>query len=300
MSSIVGIRTYRWGDEEQRLYDTLHPVLGDNLVAIVQNPATGLDLPLDMIALTDDWLDEQGLRQVSNWGWRCGDYAYYALRAGRPGYDFYWMIEPDVFFSSSPAPFFAAFEDIGTDVLGLEVREFGRDHRFARGMPDMDLYVAIFALTRISARALDRLFDLRVASAGDDVLKRDYPNDETFVFSNAVADPEFSVGELREIAPEWFAESTFATDPDILVDSLVAGNVPAGRLYHPVRSREGFRGALAARLTTRLKFLEYMAPSLAELDDEDIDTVIMQTGAVLRRHIKRARRIGWAEKRKID
>ena len=33
-------------------------------------------------------------------GWRCGDFSYYCAFSKKSNYDFYWMIEPDVFINS--------------------------------------------------------------------------------------------------------------------------------------------------------------------------------------------------------
>lgn len=297
MKTCVGIRTYRWGDEEQRLFDALHPVLGDDLVAVVQNPGAEFSAPADVVPLTTDWIEEQGLRKVSDWGWRCGDYAYYALRGARPDYDFYWLVEPDVYFSTSPAPFFAAYEGDTTDLLALDIETYPRDHRFARGMPDIPLYRAIFALTRISGRTLDRMFALRKAARDANVQRRDYPNDELFLISNTIADPSLSTGNLRDVAPDWFDGSSFETDPDLLVDRLEAGDALPGRVYHPARSRSEYRRSLASRLSNRVGFLRNMTDTLAHFDDGDIDDVVSQAGANLRRHLRSARRSGWNEAR---
>ena len=39
-------------------------------------------------------------------GWRCGDYCYYAMHHALTGYDFFWLVEPDVKICTSDASYF--------------------------------------------------------------------------------------------------------------------------------------------------------------------------------------------------
>lgn len=270
MTALVAIRTHRWGPDAARLHAQLAPVLGDRLVTVFHGTPPA-DLPLAAVALDDAWLAANGLRGPADWGWRCGDYFLYALRRACPGADHYWLIEPDVLFSGDPAGFFAATDALAQDVLGVRVGPMRADHRFSRGLPGMAHHRAIFALVRFSGRAIDRLFPLRQAYAAGPTGPRFFANDEVFCFSHALADPDLSVASLADLVPDWFADDAVQTDPDILDETLAGRSRPG--VFHPVRSRDSFRGALAARLAGNTGFLRAMAPSLALLSEDDLAAI---------------------------
>ena len=117
MSTLAAIRTYKWGEDEQRFFETLSPVFGDDLVAVYQNLGDA-ELPCRAVNLDKAWLSANGLSPIKNWGWQCGDYAFYRQRDAYPLYDFYWLIEHDVYFSSDPSDFFERFESQKQDVFG--------------------------------------------------------------------------------------------------------------------------------------------------------------------------------------
>ena len=86
--------------------------------------------------------------------------------------------------------------------------------------------------------------------------------------------------------------STFTTNPDMLVEQLHGQGLADGRVYHPVRSRDGCKGALASRLTARIGFLGNSADMLSYFDDDDIEDVVRMAGETLRRKMRNVRRAG--------
>lgn len=292
MRSLVGIRTHRWTDEEERLYQRLHPVLGDDLVAVVHNPSENFKAPIPIVPMTDAWVANEGLRHDVEYGWLCGDYAFYALRAERPDYDFYWLVEPDVYFSSSPDGFFKSFDTVETDLLGLDPRPFHFGHRWTEGMPGgMDFIYAIFALTRMSGRALDTLKPLRVEMGKRDIFKRKYPNDELFSYSHVNSDPDLTVGNLRDHAAEWFQDSVFDTEPDMLIN-VIEDKQLSNTVLHPVRSIDAVKSSLAKRLTGRTIYVQRMSETFAYFTDQDIDDVLEDVKKELRHKMAVSRNKG--------
>ena len=73
MRTIAAIRTHHWGEDAERVYGQLHPVFGDDLVAVFHNRAPGFQPPLPVVDLNDAWVAGHGLRHVPDYGWRCGD-----------------------------------------------------------------------------------------------------------------------------------------------------------------------------------------------------------------------------------
>jgi len=274
MKQIAAIRTNKWTEEEERLLASLQPAFGEDLVVVFHNRPEGLEIPVEVVDISDEWVVSSGLRLVSDWGWRCGDYFYYRLRTARPEYDYYWLIEPDVYFSADTAEFFERFDGERGDALGLKpVKYKATAHRFATSLVDMDIYQAIFALTRFSGKALDHLFDKRVESA--DLLHgpRFYPNDELFSFSHIHAHPGMTISDLAAHASDWFEHGIFTPDPDVLYDVAKDWAADKSWAMHPVRGRETYKKALTTRLYSHIGFLRRHKQSLAQLNDADIEEI---------------------------
>lgn len=277
MTTFAAIRTHRWGEDEERLAALLLPVFGDRLCVVFHNRPADLMPPLPVVDMTDAWVRANGLRVTHDYGWRCGDYAFYALRQARPGADHYWLVEPDVMFTGPVADFFAGMEDVAADALGVRFAEVSPQHRFARTMPPgMPLMRAIFALTRFSGRALDRLWTLRRAYSATRVMPRNFANDEIFAFSHLGVQPDMVLAAVADLAPDWFADTTVETDPDMLIDVLHGRTAPG--VFHPVRARASFREAVAKRAAGQAHFFAAMRPSLAHLTDEDIAAIAADIG----------------------
>lgn len=272
MRAIAAIRTNRWSEDEERLLAALRPVFGEDMAVVFHNRSEDLMPPLPVVDIGSDWVKGAALAAVPDWGWRCGDYFYYALRSAEPGYDYYWLIEPDVHFTSPPADFFARFADVTADALGYALGSFTRDIRFTRGLPGLSHYQAIFAMTRFSGRALDRLFAARRDLSRAPLSLRNYPNDEIFCFSNVMNDKELDCRRLEEFAGDWFEDSQFTPDPDLLYD-LVRVSASSGKVMHPVRGRDAFVSALGKRLSANTGILGRMDASIEALSAEDIERV---------------------------
>lgn len=275
MSKLAVIRTNRWTEDCDRLHAALHPVFGDDIVTVFHNPPEDAQAPCEIVPIGDDWVTGAGLFPIHDWGWRCGDYALYRAREAKPGYDFYWMIEPDVAFSADPAGFFALFEDRGEDALGAWYGPPKKaDFRYARGIKGHDPMQAIFPLTRFSGRALDWLFKQRVEYGRSNVKPRIFANDELFCFSYVNGNPKLTAGSLTEIAPQHFRPDGFRTNPDILRDVAESSGYYAGQVLHPVRGREAFKTELTKMLVHSFRFLDHMAPSVAQLSPEELEQII--------------------------
>jgi len=280
MKTLVAIRTHNWGADAQRLCDRLLPALGDRLVVVFHN-RKGQSLPVPGIDIADGWPAGQGLFEPEDWGWRCGDYFLYALRQARPDADFYWLIEPDVHFTSDPAPFFAAFEAVTADLMGSDIAPFHERMRFARTLEGKALLRATFALTRMSGRLIDRLFLARQDQGRAATSARFYPNDELFSYTTANDLPGFTLASLEDHAPGWFEGTAIVPSPDRLLDE-VSLNVPPGRVLHPVRSRDSLINALVGRVVDATAFLSRSQGALAMLTPQELDSIAFSVAQRLR------------------
>jgi len=272
MRAAAAIRTNKWTDEERRLLAVLQPVFGGDVFVVFHDRPEGLTLPVPVVDVSSAWVESQKLTVVPDWGWRCGDYFYYALRAAVPEYDQYWLIEPDVYFTRPAQSFFSAFEAAPEDVLGYDFGPFTRDMRFTRGLPGVAHHRALFAMMRLSGRALDRLFLQRQKLSRQVIGQDQYPNDEIFVCSMAANDKRLSCGRLEDYAPSWFDSVQFATEPDLLVEHVAAG-YPEGRVLHPVREKDVFKKAVAKRLSSNVSILIRLRKSLDYMTKEDLKEI---------------------------
>lgn len=272
MTQIAAIRTHKWTDAEARLLEQLRSAGFAEVCVVFHNRAPGIEPPCDVVDLSAEWAQSQGLRATHDWGWRCGDYFFYALRAAKPGYDHYWLVEPDVFFLGEASTFFSRFDGVEADLLGLDPEPIV-EHSFATTMPNMDHYRAIFALTRLSGRALDRLLPLRVENCKVPIGKWRFANDEVFVYSHAMADESLSVGNLRDHAPDWFEGAQFDTAPDILEDAARANSDTQGKVLHPVHGKTAFKSEVAKRLISRVNFLRKLEEGWDHLTDADLKDI---------------------------
>jgi hypothetical protein len=288
MRTLAAIRTHHWGEDARRLHAQLAPVFGEDLVVVFHNRPADLELPLPVIDINDDWVAGQGLRLVPDWGWRCGDYFLYALRAARRDADFFWLIEPDVYFSADPAPLFARLAGAGHDALGVQVEALPAEHEFMRRAEGRQLHRAIFAFSRWSAPVLDWLFDLRRRCSAELDPARKPLNDECFCFTSLIEQDRFSLAGIAELVPDLVNPATIQTDPDILVEMVRddAGSI----VHHPVRERAGFVAAASLRMATRaIKHNDFILPGLRHLSEDDVHDMCRQVGVHLARHLLQQR-----------
>ena len=284
--SVIGIRTNKWTVNEQRVFDALSEYWGDDIKVVFHNRPEDCVPPCGVVDINNTVIEKMQLRVIHDWGWRCGDYAYYALRQAHPDYDYYWLIEPDVFLSGDARAFFSLFEAEGADVIGLDVAEFDPKHRFATHVGNAKPMRAIFALTRFSGAAIDFAYKRRVNYASKSVPPYNYANDELFMFSHTLSRNEFKLGQFRDIAPTWFADVQFDTNPD-LIDPLVEKDLNGqNKILHPVVDRMTFARALAKRMVGRTGVLGQNKTELRALSSSELDLLADYARDELRNHLR--------------
>jgi hypothetical protein len=238
------------------------------------------------VDINDAVIEKMQLRVIHDWGWRCGDYAYYAIRKAHPDYDYYWLIEPDVFLSGDARAFLSLFESESADVIGLDVAEFDPNHRFATHVGNAKPMRAIFALTRFSGATIDFAYKRRVNYASKSVPPYNYANDELFMFSHTQSRDEFKLGQFRDIAPTWFSDVQFDTNPD-LIDAMVEQDLKGqNKILHPVVDRMTFARALAKRMVGRTGVLGQNKTELRALSSSELDQLADYARDELRNHLR--------------
>lgn len=286
MSMVVALRTNKWTVNEQRVCDQLHAILGDTLKVVFHNRPVDFTPPIACVDINDTVITDMGLRTVSDWGWRCGDYAYYALRKAYPDYDHYMLVEPDVYFAGDPAAFFDHLARFSHDVIGLRIEDFDPKHIFARRVGDVAPKRAIFAMTRFSGRALDYAYDKRQAYSARAIPEAAYSNDELFTFSHVLAHGDMTVADFADIAPAWFSDAQFDTAPDLLIEHVDHDFANQNKILHPVVDREFFKIALAKRMVGRVGILGRSARALHSMTEQDLDDIADIARGQFRQHLR--------------
>jgi len=273
MKSIAAIRTNRWTEEEERLLDSLNEAF-ETVIVVFQNRPKDISLPIPVVDVNDATLKKLGLGFPTTWGWQCGDFFYYSLRQAFPDFDHYWLVEPDVVFTANCRNFFEAFEQCEDDVLGYQPSPFPNDaHPFLETLQHLTPYRAIFALTRFSGLALDRLLELRRVNSKIPVSPRGFANDELFMFSYAHADNMLRIGDLNDFAPNWFAGAELTTNPERLLEEVLSNPQNTGKVFHPVRTKDRYKEALATRLSNKNGFLRRMKRELQYMSNDDMSDI---------------------------
>ena len=212
-----------------------------DVYAVADETRAPLDFgPIPKVSLTPAVISDLGLYAgAPNLLWRCGDYGLYAARRAVPQYDGFWMIEPDVRVNADrPSDVLARFPGPGeVDFLAGRLRPAEADWDW---MVTMDpaggpIWRCLFAVTRVSARAIDLLHETRLrASAAQVAEGRDpklWPNDEAFV-ATTLAHSGLCVRDLNDFGPVYDEAGFSFWFP--LSEREVAASGREGFIYHPV------------------------------------------------------------------
>ena len=113
-----------------------------------------------------------------------------------------------------------------------------------------------------------------------------YANDELFMFSHTLSRDEFKLGQFRDIAPTWFADVQFDTNPD-LIDALVEQDLKGqNKILHPVVDRMTFARSLAKRMVGRTGVLKQNKTELRALSSSELDQLADYARDELRNHLR--------------
>lgn len=201
-----------------------------------RGPVSAWDCP--KIILTDTLLDGIGLAErPQNWGWLCGDFCYYAAQQAFPDYQFYCLLDADLFMSAAAAENLVALLAVsGQQALAVRLGAQAAPPRYSRGLAEVGLPAdlgCIFPFSRVHSAVISRMHDLRCQTFS---APNGAPNDEA-ILAGAVALGGFSAAALDQIAPELFGPASFDTNPPHLFEGISQG-VNDTRIYHPVATAD--------------------------------------------------------------
>jgi hypothetical protein len=250
--SLVIVRTHRADAASLAAYDRYAALPGLEVVFCVDERAGAADMAgRAKIGFNLATLDAMGLYAHPDYGWRCGDYCYYVVRAARPDYDAYWLVEPDVLVhADDPGEFFGRFALEAADLLAPQLGPADLSWYWTAtitrlGMPP---FRCIYPLTRLSARAIDHLHELRrCLSADPEAARHDaWPNDEALTAS-ALMQGGFACRDFNHDGRRCYTEESLGFS--VLIDeAVVHAKPPDGLIYHPVRPFAPWFDREAARI----------------------------------------------------
>lgn len=200
------------------------------------------------VGITSQSLESLDLHPHERAGWQCGDYVYYHVLAHLPQYDFYWMVEPDVFIGfREVSDLFAIFRDARQDLiapkLGPRPRRWGWTDAVSDG--DEPVFGACVQFTRLSAPAIASLHRARSEARRRPGPKegRAWPNDEAFI-GTMTARLGYTSCDVNAVSPvPIYRPETFRTGNPILLDDVLS-RPDADLLLHPVLPREKYLAKL--------------------------------------------------------
>ena len=106
------------------------------------------------------------------------------------------------------------------------------------------------------------------------------------MFSHTLTNPTFNLGQFREIAPTWFADVQFDTNPDLIVDLVEQDLNGQNKILHPVVDRQTFARALAKRMVGRTGVLKQNKTELRALSSSELDQLADCARDELRNHLR--------------
>ena len=209
---VFAIRAHEPSRAVARLHAVLAQALPESRVVVVVDELHGAarcawPAEYELVPIDDALLESLELRtDIADAGWRCGDYAYYAL-ASALDFEHAWLIEPDVGFEGVDVRgLFSGFSGSAADLIAADVRPApGWSWAFqltVRGVESP--WRCFFPMTRMSRDAIGSALRLRRRIQWIDGGSYGHPNDEGIVAS-AVAADGLVWEDLRGAEPQLFA-----------------------------------------------------------------------------------------------
>ena len=166
--SAIGIRCHNIGPNEKKLYSFYKEYFGgENTFFVLNIKDTEREIPTEynkIIFNKNTVLDPEDLFWPQDAAWRCGDYCYYAMWHCLRGYEFFWLIEPDVKICTDTAKeFFSEFEDSNHDFIAPYFGVAGEKLPFFKTAKflEADPHTCLFCITRFRVRAIPNLLKIR-------------------------------------------------------------------------------------------------------------------------------------------
>src|SRR5690606_27325116 len=74
------------------------------------------------LIVREDYLKKNNLEKINKTGWHCSDYILYARNDYFPNYDYYWIIDDDLYLNLDMNQFISKANSLNYDCLGTDFR----------------------------------------------------------------------------------------------------------------------------------------------------------------------------------
>lgn len=236
-SQAIVLRTHYYDESCKSLLRFLEKSLGFDIIIAADETKFNVDVDKwPKVSLTYDSLSSLGLYLPEETPWLCGDYFLYLVRQQFPQYDYYWMLEPDVYFNMpSPEGFFRKVSSCSFDYFVMHFSKKDESWPFYKRVKPFcsEVYGGPFPIVRLSARAIDYLLQERKEMSKLNWEGKKYPNDESFTASFLMKGG-YSCSDFNTVCDgQVFAtKKSFSTRDPWFVGELES-NAPDGLIYHP-------------------------------------------------------------------
>ena len=243
----IAVRCHQVGGIEKNLYLYLQEYFGkENTFFVINTDSSEAKCPdgFNSVVFNHDViLSSQELLWGDNTGWKCGDYSYYALWHALSGYEYFWLVEPDVKFCSEKASdFFSEFE---SQNIGFIAPMFGKANtnlpfyasaRYLEAEP----MSCLFPITRMKCTNIGAFFGTRKKLSEKFMKERIpehlYPNDEIFIATVAM---RLGIGCAPMNKLSSFDFAMFFSNEKAFLDEDVSG-VKGKFMMHPVLDKTSY------------------------------------------------------------
>ncbi|WP_162302616.1 hypothetical protein [Salinicola lusitanus] len=200
-------------------------------------------------------IDRLGLYRHEKSAWLCGDYFLYHVLSSVPDYDYYWLVEPDVYFDFDDiSEFLRPLDEVAKDYVVMHYGERRSNWAWYDTVSPYfeTVYGGPYPLVRLSKAALHFMLAQRqkLSSEYQKTESGRWPNDEAFT-ATFLANNKFKCSSFNDLGVGLFAtKSSFRTGLPWLREYLV--DKPRSNLvYHSALGRDDYIDKLKRHIRMR-------------------------------------------------
>lgn len=216
--------------------------------------------------------------------WHNGDYRFYYLRKFFPDYDYYWLLEYDVFCNAENyAGFLEKFKDNRADLIVKDFRAEKKQggwvwtYGFDWIYKDVEIFGNLFPVVRLYARAVDFLYKRHLEHK--EIFQNSADKDKRWIFCELFTPTELMNGGF---SCENLAEENVNLSPIKYLNDERFFLKPDNHLYHPVKSVKAEFSKMQAQYNQL--FLLYRKVFLTSLADKIISICAVKNLPFATRH----------------
>lgn len=189
---------------------------------------------------------DMGLYVSPDVGWRCGDYGFYIARRSFPDAEHLWMIDYDVRLTGDARRFFEVIGSRGDlDFVAPKLQPADDGWWWSKYLVSSDArpWRCFFPVIRLSAHAVEALYEKRRAHSRQLSRVAMWPNDEGFVATTLV-NTGLTRADLNDFGHRFYDDATFSYK-NVIDGDNVDCHTGSPELLHPVLTGEAYAKKVA-------------------------------------------------------